>query len=81
MDRMERRSTDTITTWTRSTTSTTFGIAKETLEVFMDKLSMWQLVAHIDLSGKLCDIKHERYWMQIFCKNIIKPQHKAVLSD
>lgn len=51
------------------------------LEVFMDKLSMWQLVATLDLSGKLCDTKEECDWMQIFCEDIIEPQYKAVLPD
>ena len=45
------------------------------LEVFMDKLSMWQLVATLDLSGKLRDTKDERDWMQIFCEDIIEPQY------
>lgn len=45
------------------------------LEVFMDKLSMWQLVASLDLSGKLRDTKDERDWMQIFCEDIIEPQY------
>ena len=30
------------------------------LKDFMDKLSMWQLVASLDLSGKLSDTKDER---------------------
>ena len=45
------------------------------LEVFMNKLSMWQLVATLDLSGKLRDTKDERDWMQIFCEDIIEPQY------
>ena len=39
------------------------------LKVFMDKLSMWQLVTSLDLSGKLRDTKDERVWMQIFCRH------------
>ena len=50
------------------------------LEVFMDKLSMWQLVATLDLSGKLRDTKDERDWMQIFCEDIIEPQYVSCLS-
>ena len=43
------------------------------LKVFMDKLSMWQLVASPDLSGKLRDTKGERVWMQIFYRHYRAP--------
>lgn len=48
------------------------------LEVFMDKLSMWQLVAGLDVPGKIrsaADTKDERDWMQIFCEDVIEPQY------
>lgn len=53
---------------------------EERLEMFMDKLSMWQLVASLELpntdqtKGKP-DMKdgQARDWMQIFCEDVVEP--------
>jgi hypothetical protein len=47
--------------------------AKERLESFMDKLSMWQLVINMNDSNKPA-VEDERDWMQTFCENIVEPQ-------
>lgn len=70
----EARSTDTIPTRIRKLSvlpqpAVPIITFNDSLKVFMDKFSIWQLVARIDLSGNLCDIKDERDWMQIFCKD------------
>ena len=54
---------------------------EEYLELFMDKLSMWQLMATLDEQeaerkqgkGKQKALD-ERDWMQIFCEDVIEPR-------
>lgn len=54
---------------------------EEYLELFMDKLSMWQLMATLDeqdaerkrAKGKQKAVD-ERDWMQMFCEHIVEPR-------
>ncbi|KAH9923542.1 uncharacterized protein B0H18DRAFT_1179302, partial [Fomitopsis serialis] len=58
---------------------------EECLELFMDKLSMWQLMSALDAQDAQRDrgtiarakgkqrVEDERDWMQIFCEDVVEP--------
>ncbi|KAI0946437.1 hypothetical protein AcW1_009900 [Taiwanofungus camphoratus] len=66
---------------------------EECLESFMDKLSMWQLMASLDVddakrgnhapsNGKGKEkVLDERDWMQVFCEDVVEQQFKPKLPE
>ncbi|PCH38924.1 hypothetical protein WOLCODRAFT_140999 [Wolfiporia cocos MD-104 SS10] len=57
---------------------------EEVLESFMDKLSMWQLVASLDADDthpRRNNTRDERDWMQAFCEDVVEVQFKATLPE
>ncbi|KAG6877131.1 hypothetical protein C0993_010083 [Termitomyces sp. T159_Od127] len=56
--------------------------AEECLEVFMDKLSMWQLMDGLENSSKAKGEKEGQLdWMQTFYEQIVKPQFERQLPE
>jgi hypothetical protein len=49
-------------------------VARDRLESFMDKLSMWQLMHRLD-SGEESTRTGQRDWMQVFCEDVVEPEY------
>ncbi|TFY69348.1 hypothetical protein EVJ58_g477 [Rhodofomes roseus] len=65
---------------------------EECIELFMDKLSMWQLMSALDAQDAQRDrgnphakgkqkAADERDWMQAFCEDTVEPRFKTKLPD
>ncbi|KAF9469588.1 hypothetical protein BDZ94DRAFT_1303288 [Collybia nuda] len=55
---------------------------EECLEAFMDKLSMWQLVAGLERAEVKASTKNdERDWSQMFFGDIVEPRFKSQLPE
>ncbi|KAJ7618982.1 hypothetical protein DFH06DRAFT_1362186 [Mycena polygramma] len=52
---------------------------EDRLENFMDKLSMWQLVNHLDEG--LLHRNGERDWMQVFCEDVVEPRFAKTIPE
>ncbi|KAG5634332.1 hypothetical protein H0H81_002369 [Sphagnurus paluster] len=58
--------------------------ADECLEIFMDKMSMWQLMAGLENAARPLDTlatEKTRDWMQVFFEEVVKPQFEKQLPD
>jgi hypothetical protein len=56
--------------------TTTSEAIQDRLELFMDKLSMWQLMHGLESkkNENTINSKDDRDWMQVFCEDIVGPQ-------
>ncbi|KAG5637571.1 hypothetical protein H0H81_004148 [Sphagnurus paluster] len=58
--------------------------ADECLEIFMDKMSMWQLMAGLENAASPVDTlatEKTRDWMQVFFEEVVKPQFEKQLPE
>ena len=56
---------------------------EDRLEAFMDKLSMWQLMAKLESTSTSDSIsnKDERDWMQIFLEEVVEPECECTIPS
>jgi hypothetical protein len=53
-----------------------YATLEDRLESFMDKLSVWQMMATINLTtadATSSQLTTQRDWMQDFCENVVSP--------